>query len=229
MTVKEAIDIEDLVHWTYAIQCADALIGSGVGLYAAEAWVDGVNRRAGSCGYGFDSAASVRRFALLGCRVGISGPGRGDLDPDAEAVDAAVIALARRDRDAAALVLQCGLGGHRPWWAESAWPRWEPCFTRQRPNGERVPVYDYDAGWKGGKRPWFCSLRMVDGPESIAYHRRVYGAWHGGLLWLVGELGANRGRLIRHVVTGPAAPAAPWKARDYTGFRIEVDKLAENH
>lgn len=223
-----AIDIEGLVRWTYQVQCADVIIGTGVGLYSAEAWVDGVDGRAGSCGYGFDSAAKVRRGALLGCLVDSSGSGRGDLHPDAEAVHDAVLGLIRGDRGAGLLVLQFGIAGLRPDWREGAYPRWEPCQTRQRPNGEWVAVYQYDDGFKGGKRPWFCPMRMVDGPESIAYQRRVYAAWHGGLVWLVGKLGANRSCLIHHVATGPKAPEAPWEARNYTGFQIGLDRLAEN-
>ena len=164
----------------------------------------GVDGRAGSCGFGFDSVAKVRRAALLGCRVDSSGAGRGDLDPDTEAVNGAVVALIHQDRCAGQLVLQCGIAGVRPGWAEGAWPRWEPLETRQRPNGERVPVYDYSDDWQGGKRAWYCPLRLVDGPESIRYHRRVYAAWHGGLVWLVGE---SWGRI------GEAFPVTRWVAR----------------
>ncbi len=41
MTVKTRIDIEDLVRWTYQVQRADLIVGSGVGLYEGE----GVRRR----------------------------------------------------------------------------------------------------------------------------------------------------------------------------------------
>lgn len=50
MTEKRTIDIEDLLCWTYQVQRADMLIGSGVGLYQGEAWVDGVGGRAGHVG-----------------------------------------------------------------------------------------------------------------------------------------------------------------------------------
>ncbi len=70
--------------------------------------------------------------------------------------------------------------------------------------------------------------RLVDGPESVAYHRRVYATWHEGLVRLAMALGANRGRLIKHLVTGPGAPAAPWKAQVSAVPQIVIDRPGEN-
>ena len=41
MTIKTAIDVEELVRWTYQVQRADMIIGAGVRLYESEALVDG--------------------------------------------------------------------------------------------------------------------------------------------------------------------------------------------
>lgn len=219
------IDIEDLVGWTYQVQCADMIVGAGVGLYESEALVDGVGRVFGGRG---DSCARLRRAGLVGCVVDHSGGGRGDLHPDAETVHDAVQGLIRGDREAGLLVLQFGIAGLRPDWREGAYPRWEPCQTRQRPNGERVPVYDYHARYRGGRCPWICWIRMIDAPECIAFARRVYDDWRRGLVVLADVLGANRLRLSAHAVTGPAAPHRPWKAQETGVYEIGLDRLAGN-
>ena len=229
MTVKTIIDVEALVSWTYQVQCADVVIGSGVGLYQGEAWVDGVGGHGGHVGYGFDSCANVRRAAILGCKVDGGGFNAGDLHPDAEAVHDAVMALIADDRNPGLLVLQLGIAGCRPDWREGAEPRWEPCETRQRPDGTRVPVYTYNRDAGIGNRPWLCPMRFIDDPVSIDWARRVYDAWWRGLVALAGAFTANRERLSAHTVTGPAVAAAPWKAQETTGFEKWVDSPGGNH
>lgn len=223
MTFKATIDVEALVRWTYEVQCADVIIGSGVGLFPGEAYADGVW---GVFGGGGDSYERVKRVAVLGCRVDGGGFRRGDLHPDAELVHDAVMALVVYARSAALNVLQFGIAGCRPDWREHAATRWESCETRRRRKGDlgpvykhdpdRVPVYEYAKGAKGGHRPLYCPIRLIDHPLSIEYSRRVYASWHGGLVALKVVFAANQERLSAHTVTGPGVPAAPWKAQETT-------------
>ena len=82
--IKSTIDIEGLVQWTYQVQRANLIIGSGVGLYEGEAYVDGVG---GMVRSGGESCARVKRARVVGCKV----DGYGDLHPDSEVVHDAVI------------------------------------------------------------------------------------------------------------------------------------------
>ncbi|MCZ6609557.1 MAG: HNH endonuclease signature motif containing protein [Alphaproteobacteria bacterium] len=84
---------------------------------------------------GGDRCTRVKRAGVLGCKVDGGGFGRGDLHPDAEVVHDAVMRLVRDDRGPGLLVLQFGFVDLRPDWREGARPRWEPCQTRQRPDG----------------------------------------------------------------------------------------------
>ncbi len=143
MTIKTAIDVEELVRWTYQVQRADMIVGAGVELYESEALVDGVG---GVFGGGGDSCTRIRSAGILGCKVDGGGFNRGDLHPDAEAVHDAVMEMVLNARSAGLLVLQFGVAGLHPDWREGAHPRWEPCQTRQRPDGERAPVYKCNAG-----------------------------------------------------------------------------------
>ena len=81
----------------------------------------------------------------------------------------------------------------------------------------------------GGDHPWVRWLRFIDDPVSIAYARRVYDAWWGGLVTLADVFGANRDRLYSYTVTGPRAPHHPWKARKTGACENGVDNLVGNH
>lgn len=211
MTVKTIIDVETLLRWTYQVQRADVIIGAGVGLYEGEALADGVGG-----GGSMDSITRLRRAAILGVKVDGGGFGSGALHPDAEAVHGAVTRLIADDRGAGLLVQEFAIAGLRPDWREGARPRWEPCHSRQKPNGEWTPIYQYNAKAGIGNRPWFCPLRLVDHPESIAFARRSYDTWRFGLVILAGVFQANRSRLCAYIVTGPRVAATPWKAQETT-------------
>lgn len=216
MTVRTAIDVEDLVGWTYQVQCADLVVGLGIGLFEGEAYVDGVGAAGLRFGTHGDSCTRVRRAEILGCKVDGGGFNPGALHPDAEAVHDAVMELIVTDRGAGRLVLEFGISGCQPNWREGCRPRWEPCETRQKPNGEVVPVYAYNPKYRSGNHQWVCWMRLVDGPESIDFARRVYDNWRGGLVTLADALTANRNRLCAHTVTGPAVADQPWKAQETT-------------
>jgi len=215
MSEKRTIDIERFCRWAYHDQRAEETI---------EQWEEWEPRLLGS----FNSDAMMANYTVLGVRIsggGLSAYRNFDLHPDAELLHDRVMGLGR---DASILIRVCAKADLRPDWRPGAEPRWEPCTTWQRTNGEQMPMYEYDAGYRGGKQPWFCPLRLVDGLESIAYHRRVYATWYGGLVSLATALAANREDLIRHSVTGPAAPAAPWNAQASAVSQIGIDNLAEN-
>lgn len=59
-------------------------------------------------------------------------------------------------------------------------------------------------------------MRMIDAPESIAFARRTYDAWWGGLVALARVFTANHDLLYAHTVTGPAVPATPWNPQGIT-------------
>ena len=89
-------------------------------------------------------------------------------------------------------------------------------------------MYAYHPRYRGGRQKWICWLRFVDDPVSIAYARRVYDKWRGGLVALLDVFVANRNRLYAHTVAGLAAPQQPWKAQKNKADEIGLDKLLGN-
>lgn len=205
--VRQDIDIERLVTWTYRDQKADQ--AEHMGLTQDEVWA----RRLG----GGDRTALASDVAILGCRVDTSPFATGRLHPDAEAVHAEVLKLSRL---ACGLVIEFGRTGGRPDWFEGA--RVVERYAR-KPNGYPIRCYDAKRNFIGYKRETVVLVTERDvltgapvevdagiGPEGLETARIVWEAWAGALVLLAGALRAG-GALVSHRVTGPTLSARPWE------------------
>lgn len=191
---KRTIDVHRLLIWTYQDQKAGAIVGAGVGLLSTEALLDGA--RGGYLESGRDSVVVVGRNARLGCFIDGGGPSRGDLHPDAEAVQDLVASLPAEDRR---LVLISGVTGLMPDWK----PEGVRIIPKLNYNGR--PMMEYSAT----RKPVLCVLRIHNPPEVLEAARERYRAWWLALVRIAGDLSAP-GCLIDHDVTGPQAPQNPW-------------------
>lgn len=193
MTVRETVDIERLLIWTYQVKAADSVVSRQM------AWL-GPDRPV-------TNAQGLMRMAALGCRVdnaGLCVPRENDLDPDAEAVHDAVMALGN---EAGALVLYHAKTGSRPDWMPGAVSRMRPVM---RGNGKPSMVY-----WDHPKcrKPAYCRV-TADPPQGrIDAARHVYAMWWDALRGLAETLE----QLRAYVVAGPAAAFMPWLQEGLTG------------
>ncbi|GAB4368106.1 MAG: hypothetical protein Kow00114_27140 [Kiloniellaceae bacterium] len=189
-SVKEEIDIERLLVWTYHNKAAHKVTAR-------------ITTRLAPAGF-VSNAHGVLRMAALGCRIdnlaGAGFAGAGDLDPDAEAVHEAVLALPVSE---GALVLQHALSGTRPDWLPGAAARMRPVL---RGNGRPEMVY-----WDPPKcrKPAYCRVTADPSQSSIDFARGLYRCWWGALFRLAGTL-----RLRQFMVTGPAVLQEPWTEGD---------------
>ena len=196
MTRRE-MDIEAMLIWAYRDQRADLLFGRGV-------WLFDVERRAAGLpvqSISGDGSAVIERGALLGCRIDGGGPAAMQrIHTDAEAVHEEVLALGSRIERAA--VVESAKTGERPDWMPGARAYMEPVLVASgKRAGEPVRLYDKNRGWIG------CRVTVGLSQELIDTRRAFYESWHGALVKLAGRLD---GRLLKHQVAGPRAPARPW-------------------
>jgi len=180
--MKTAIDIEDLLAWTYQRQRADI-----------------VSRRQGAVflpGHP-SNVAMLQRHASLGTRIDCAGSwvhDKNELHPDADAVHEAVMRL---PGDQCGLVLSHGKGGTRPNWIEDDQPRYLP---KMQSNGR--PCVERDSGG----RAILCHVYFYPDPDHVSFCRSVYSTWWDGINLLVSRLKD----LSDYTVTGPEAPEKPW-------------------
>ena len=195
MTRRE-MDIEAMLIWAYRDQRVDLLFGRCVGLFNVERRAAGLPVQSISG----DGCAVIERDALLGCRIDGGGPSALCIHPDAEAVHEEVRALKSRIERAA--VIESAKTGERPDWMPGARAYMEPVLVAAgKRAGEPVRIYDKDRNWIG------CRVTVGLAEEVIDARRAFYEAWRGALVKLAGRLA---GRLLKHQVVGPRAPARPW-------------------
>lgn len=187
-TLREKTDIERLLIWVYQVKAADKVTARRSANLVPAGYVT--------------NAQGVLRMAALGCRIDnfTTVASASDLDPDAETVHEAVMALPINE---GALVLQHALTGTRPDWMPGAVARMRPLL---RGNGKPELVY-----WDPPKcrRPAYCRVTADPSQTSIDFARGLYSRWWGTLDGLRHSL-----RLRQFIVTGPAAPRAPWRDGD---------------
>ncbi|WP_299393251.1 hypothetical protein [Pelagibius sp.] len=197
---REEIDIERLLIWTYQTKAADKVASrlSGIGP-----------------GPVTTNAQGLMHMAALGCRIDRSGPGvptagAQDLDPDAEAVHEAVLALPQSD---GALVWRHAKTATRPDFMPGASTRMCPVL---RGNGKPKMVYRDRACTK----PSYCLIEADPPQARIDFVRRTYKQWWDAMAALVETL-----VMRAFTVTGPSAPRAPWKGEPLTKQK-KVDYLS---
>jgi len=176
--VREAVDIERLLHWVYAMQKPH------------------YGGRMGGGGGGYDG------LAALGTRVDGTGAGVWRCDEDAETLHAMVDRLP----DPLLIRRHAEVGGH-PDWKPGAWhrvvPMWRTPPADAAPGQKPRPVMEYNER----KHPVVCLLREVDPPEYTAMARATYGQWHGALTTLVQRCAKTPLRRFDAVgPVAPAAP-----------------------
>ena len=219
---RRAIDVEDLVRWTYGEQLAGYL--KVTRLLEGEAIADG-ETWGGASG---DGIWQVLRQAILGIKPDGTGVFGWSLHPDAQAVHEAVESLGG---EPARLLMRYGHLGTRPEWLPRASPRLEPVwkdgskydarglpkrgsFAIDYPPLPRVidpRVIDRAARSRLNHAPYLCPLRLVDPPEYIASIREHYTLWCRALAAVQVLLARRGAELVAWFPTGPAAPPRPWR------------------
>lgn len=183
---RTAIDIQDLLRWTYQNQAADEVSRKGkAGLYPA--------------GYRSNLLA-IERNGLLGTKIDCAdsaAQGGADMHPDAEAVHDAVRTLKPLW---IGLVIDCAKTGGEPDWMPGIAPKPEAIL---RDNGKPLMEYN-DPGTC--RQPAYCLLRYDPEPEHLAFLRSVYVAWWDAMATLVTMLQG----LESYAVSGPNLPREPW-------------------
>lgn len=196
MATRETMDIEALVHWTYALQKADRAVASVTECMRPST----------------TTTNSLVQLLELGCRVDTSGQGAGyaammtqglAVADDALTVHDAVISL---PTEHFCQVILHGRRGTRPDWHPEGYGRLVPVTDKR---GRPSKIWRDEAR----RRHEIGCLVKLDGTahELVDFSRAQYATWWAGLDALARFL---PGRLARHDVTGPAAPRRPWeKAR----------------
>lgn len=185
VTVRQVMDIERLVVWTYQQQAADRVVARQGGRYYPSS--------------GGDSAAAVARRMSIGVAVDCAGSAAydaGHLHPDADLVHAHVVGFPSL---VAGMIIRHGRAGTRPDWEEEG-VQLRPIL---RGNGKPKIVYHDTAG----RQPAYCPVVADPCHEHVDFVRRQYVAWWDGLKELAAGLD---GLLSDHVVTPPATPRCPW-------------------
>jgi hypothetical protein len=190
--LRQPVDIERLLTWTYRDQRADKVLAAPSGLLDAEAALDGHGRYLTSG----DGVASMARIGALGVRVDGGGPSSGALHPDAEIVDEAVTMLGKIE---AHLVITHARGASRPDQIEIVPPRaWA---VRNRRGRATVEYEDWDRNHNYG----FCPVQWTVAPTTAEVVSLEYAVWWRALDALAVALSGD-GRLTRHRPLRPAAP-----------------------
>lgn len=184
--VRQVVDIERLVVWTYQQQAADRVVARQGGRFYPS-------------GGGGDSVAAVARRMSLGVSIDCAGSvayDAGHLHPDADMVHARVV---RFPSLVAGMIIRHGRAGTRPDWEEGG-VRLRPIL---RGNGKPRIVY-HDTG---GRYPAYCPVVADPCADHVEFARGQYVAWWDGLNALAADLD---GLLRDHVVTPPNTPRTPW-------------------
>lgn len=189
---RKPIDVEVLLEWTYRRQKADVVAEHGVGLHKIERAVGA--RYVGSMTA--DSAAIIANPVRGGGMVSSAAA----LHEDAEAVHNVVQRLPQPVRG---MLIACAKTGSRPSWGEGLHTQVVP---RLKDNGKPKIIYTN----KICNVPLYCELDVLNPPEYLMKLRNDYLTWWQAMAWLVARFKATES-LMAHIITGPAAPYAPWK------------------
>ena len=200
-----ALDVEQLLVWTYRVQAAHVVIARGLGLRTEEARAAGLAIKGVSgCG-----VAVIDEIQRLGVRVDRSSGGSFHLHPDAETVAGMIELSSPLVRYAAA--------GERPDWMPKARPTWRPVMSAR---GRPELVYD-----PGDRHRNYGAWRVIcsPAPRAIDQARADYVTWRREL----GELfrALLLVRLLDHRVLPPRAPIDPWVAVEQKG----LDAITQDH
>ena len=196
-----AVSIERLLTWAYGQQMVDRV--EGWGSDPAERWLWGSTVSA-------DGVMACARNAVLGARIpGTRWLGGGaDVHPDALAVHAAVLTLARKPRD---MVIAHARLGTRPGLPRGQVIAVRPAFMREIVPGVEEPGVIYNAKAGIGNRPWMCPVRIVDRGEHLSQGRALWRCWHGALATLAGHFRSAPHELRQWRVDDALPPSAPWE------------------
>lgn len=184
---KVKIDIEDLVVWALAKQCADVSRGSGI---AQE-----LRQLAG----GATATDRLEQYLAVGTRVDGGGHSSQKVAPDAQRVAAAIDAM---PIEAAALLVLAGRGMQSLDWGEEGIGHWVPVLDRKGRHKKRWQ----DTAQCRGLLGWEYSYQGYM-PSDLDLIRIQYVVWWEALQALQLRLD---GRLDGFQVTGPRRAAEPW-------------------
>ncbi len=202
------MDVEAFLHWVYARQKADRIMGHGIGLHRIEAeWDDIEIHGVSACG-----CAQAERFAILGVEVDTSPYDAGRLHPDAES--AAMCVRDVLDWRSLPLVIRHARVGDRPEWSARKPQRVLPVL-----NGRGRPAVRYEP-WDKHRDYGACPISYDVDQAYIDMINETYRVWWESLWRLCGalnDLGGDR-HLTRRILP-PAAPREPW-----TVEKVQVSK-----
>ncbi len=190
--MRQDIDMERLLIWTYQSERAHANYRRGGGLYGAERDAAGMATQRVS----FDGIAAIERSAILGTHVDSSRSSVSDLNSDAEVVHEAVRSL--NPMEAGKVVVQARLG-ERPDWMEDAKHTLGP--ARVREDGSPVTVNRHCV-------PFYTPIREVVTPGMIELARAEYILWWDAVSQVMAMVKDN---LDGFTVTGFTAIRTPWE------------------
>jgi hypothetical protein len=191
--LRRAVDIEDLLVWTYRDQRADKVHAADHGLHEQEATLDGLRRSATSR----DGVAAMARIGALGVRVTAGRASASALHDDAEVVHEAVMML---DRWTSLLMIRHARAATRPDHATIEPRRPGPLRDTR---GRIVREY---AEWDSSRRYGWTVIGWTVEPITPATVRFEYSHWRRALSALAIAL-ATDATLARHRPTPPRAPA----------------------
>jgi hypothetical protein len=188
--------VEVLLIW--AVQQQKLTAGEATrGLLRIEAEAMGLEWRGSST----DGCASVAEIGRIGCRIDVS-PGGGA--PKRHPVADLVAELLERSPQGG-MLLDYARAGARP-------KGWRPPERWVRPEAWTPADADAAISFDGRRNgPRYCPVIISYDEAAMEAGRDEYERWRqalAALAWLLSS------RALGFVVTGPAAPAAPWKGVD---------------
>jgi hypothetical protein len=199
-----SVDVEVLAAWAYGAQQVDRF--ERVGLNAIEAAASGFEPR----GFSGDGVGQLMQIEHLGCRIDAGhGLVRDTVHPAAYAVAQAVGECEHGGR-----VRYHALSGSRP-------VAWRAPEHKVRPVVWTKPGAEAQVEYQGpGRKGGYCRVIIAWDAARERWGQLEYAMWWAGLDELVWRLSQ---RALGFVVTGPAAPAAPWHE---SGERAEPSPIS---
>lgn len=187
-----SIDVEQLAQWAYGVQMVDRF--ERVGLHAIEAEAAGYEVTRSSA----DGVGQLMQIEHLGCRIDrSSGLVSDSVHPAALAVAAALRDIEHGDR-----VRFHAQAGTRPVaWVEPERKARASFWVKE---WQEAMVEYQGPGRKGA----YCPVIIVWDSKRAAWGRADYAQWWEALAELAWRLST---RALGFTVTGPIAPAEPWK------------------
>lgn len=191
----------ELLHWVYAVQCADRVADAG--LHELERRAMGLPVRGRSA----DGCVAIANRAVLGVDIRGGGLGRGELHIDAERVHAFVVSLVGPVRN---LLLRHGRRGDSPDWGAGLVSIWQPEWKAGPRYAGGMPAEGaYRMLYDANRKAIACKVECEHDPVWLDAIRAEYANWHRGLE-AVAEAFGEPGALISRKVVKLGAPAAPW-------------------